>query len=57
MTDFSAIFSAFIKGETEIPSAFAHRVSACALACLGCPLLNSCVSWGPKTGFTITDAI
>lgn len=57
MTDFSAIFSAFIKGETEIPSAFAHRVSACALACLGCPLLNSCVSWGPKTVFSITDAI
>lgn len=57
MTHFSAIFSVFIKWETGIPSALAQRVSAPALACLGCPLLNSCVSWGPKTGFSITDAI
>lgn len=56
MTHLSAIFSAFIKEETGIPSAFAHRVSAPTLACLGCPLPNSSVSWGPKSGFSITDA-
>lgn len=47
MTHFSAIFSTFIKGEKEIPSAFAHRVSACALACLGCPAELLCIM-GPK---------